>query len=170
MNIRLLKPSDAKSYWDLRLEALEQSPEAFAVSYEEAIKRENPVESVAKNLTNRVNFTFGAFNNNEELIGVVTLLQETSLKLKHRANILAMYVSPEIRGLGVGKELLSTAINQAKIIESIEKLNLTVVTTNESAKKLYTKFGFKIFGIEEHALLINNNYYDEEYMVLFLNK
>lgn len=74
MNIRLLNSSDAKSYWDLRLETLEQNPESFAVSYEEVIKRENPVESVANNLTNRLNFTFGAFNNNEELIGVVTLL------------------------------------------------------------------------------------------------
>lgn len=81
-----------------------------------------------------------------------------------------MYVSPEIRGLGVGKELLSKAINQAKSIESIEKLNLIVVTTNESAKKLYTRLGFEIFGMEKHALIINNNYYDEEYMVLFLNK
>ncbi len=58
MEIRLLKPSDAKSYWDLRLEALEFNPEAFATNYEEAVKRENPVESVANNLSNKGNFTF----------------------------------------------------------------------------------------------------------------
>jgi RimJ/RimL family protein N-acetyltransferase len=167
MNIRLLKPSDAKQYWELRLEALEQNPEAFATSYEEAIQRENPIDGVAKNLTNEGNFTFGAFKN-EDLIGIVTLLQETPIKLNHRANILAMYVSPKMRGVGVGKELLSEAIEQAKSINNIEKINLTVVTSNERAKKLYEKLGFIVFGTEIHALKINDNYYDEDYMVLFL--
>ncbi len=167
MEIRLLKPSDAKSYWDLRLEALELNPEAFATNYAEAVKRENPVESVANNLSNKGNFTYGAFNN-EELIGVVTLLQETPLNLRHKANILAMYVSPYVRGIGVGKELLTEAINKAKTIGTIEKINLTVVTTNEKAKKLYIKLGFKVFGMEEKALKINGNYYNEEYFELML--
>lgn len=167
MNIRLLKPLDAKNYWELRLEALEHDPEAFASSYEEAIKREKPVESVTKNLSNEGNFTFGAFNG-EELIGVVTMLQETSLKVRHRANIFAMYVSPKLRGLGVGKALLSEAINYAKSSETIEKLNLEVVTANVNAKNLYTTFGFKSYGLEERALKINDKYYDSEHMVLFL--
>ncbi|RSK26580.1 GNAT family N-acetyltransferase [Bacillus sp. HMF5848] len=162
-----LEPLDAKQYWDLRLEALDQNPEAFATSYEEAIQRENPIDGVAKNLTNEGNFTFGSFKN-EELVGVVTLLQETPIKLSHRANILAMYVSPKMRGEGIGEKLLLEAIEQAKSINSIEKINLTVVTTNERAKKLYEKLGFKVFGTEIKALKINENYYDEDYMVLFL--
>lgn len=167
LEIRLLKPSDAKSYWDLRLEALKLNPEAFATNYEEAVRIENPVESVASNLSNKGNFTFGAFNKGE-LMGVVTLLQETPLNLRHKANILAMYVNPKIRGLGVGKELLTEAINKAKTIETIEKLNLTVVTTNEKAKKLYTKLGFKVFGLEEKALKISDTYYNEEYLSLMI--
>jgi ribosomal protein S18 acetylase RimI-like enzyme len=169
MNIRLLKPTDAKSYWELRLEALKENPEAFASSYQEAVKRENPVDRVARNLSNEGNFTFGAFHN-EQLVGVVTLLQETLMKLRHRANLVAMYVSPNMRGLGIGEHLLSVAINQAKSIEGIGKLNLTVVATNENAKTLYTKLGFKVFGVEEQALKIDDNYYDEEHMVLFLGK
>jgi len=167
LEIRVLKPSDAKSYWDLRLEALELNPEAFATNYEEAVKRKNPVESVANNLSNKGNFTFGTFSNGK-LVGVVTLLQETPLNLRHKANILAMYVSPNMRGIGVGKELLTEAINKAKTIGTIEKLNLTVVATNEKAKKLYTKLGFKVFGMEEKALKINNKYYNEEFFELML--
>ncbi len=167
MDIRLLDASDAKKYWDLRLEALEQNPEAFATSYEEAISRENPVEGVENNLSKEGSFTFGAFHHNE-LIGVVTLLQEAPLKLKHKANILAMYVDPKMRGLGVGNELLLEAINHAKSMKTIENLNLSVVTTNESAKKLYSKLGFKVFGTEKYALIINGQYYDEEYRVLYL--
>ncbi len=61
MYIRLLKPSDAKSYWDLRLEALEQNPEAFSSSYEESVIRENAVEGVAENLANEDKFHFRSF-------------------------------------------------------------------------------------------------------------
>jgi RimJ/RimL family protein N-acetyltransferase len=167
VKVRLLEPADAQSYWHLRLEALKQNPEAFASSYEEAIQRQNPVEQVVKNLNKEGNYTFGAFEN-KELIGVVTLVQEKSLKLQHRANIFAMYVTPKKQGVGAGKALLTEAVNKAKRLETIEKVNLSVVSSNEKAKRLYTSLGFKVFGVEEDALKVNEVYYDEEHMVLFL--
>lgn len=82
MKVRLLTPSDAESYWALRIEGLKNYPEAFATSYEEAINKENPIEQVANNLKTKGNFTFGAFDEYEELIGVVTLIQEQHKKLQ----------------------------------------------------------------------------------------
>ncbi|WEG13500.1 GNAT family N-acetyltransferase [Pullulanibacillus sp. KACC 23026] len=170
MDIRLLGSSDAEQYWKLRLEALQQNPEAFAASYEEVVKRQNPIEGVARNLAAEGTYTFGAFNHHNFLVGMVTLMQEKPMKLRHKANIFAMYVSLESRGQGIGKELLTAAINQAKSIDSIEKIHLTVVKSNENAKRLYTKLGFAVFGLEERALKINGEYYDEEYRVLHLTK
>jgi RimJ/RimL family protein N-acetyltransferase len=167
MEIRLLNPADAESYWELRLEALKQNPEAFATSYEEALKRENPIEQVASRLQGKGDYTFGAFHNGK-LIGVVTLLQEKIMKLAHKAYILAMYVTPDNRGTGAGKAILTEAINHAKQLPEIMKLNLTVVSSNERAKELYTSLGFKAYGYEEAALKVNDKYYDEEHMVLFL--
>ncbi|MFK9090881.1 GNAT family N-acetyltransferase [Bacillus salipaludis] len=169
MEIKLLNPLDAESYWALRLEALKQNPEAFLTSYEEALKRENPVEECARNFTAAGNYTFGAFDN-QELIGVVTLIQEKHMKIQHRANIFAMYVTPKKQGLGVGKALLTAAINKAKDIEVIEKINLGVTASNQKAKQLYHKLGFKTFGMEEKALIVDGVYYDDEYMVLHINK
>jgi RimJ/RimL family protein N-acetyltransferase len=169
MEVRLLNPSDAESYWELRLEALQQNPEAFATSYEEALKRENPIEQVASRLQGNGDFTFGAFQNGK-LVGTVTLLQEKIMKMAHKAYILAMYVTPDSRGTGAGKAILTEAINHAKQIPEIMKLNLTVVSSNEKAKKLYTSLGFKTYGTEEAALKVNDNYYDEEHMVLFLKE
>jgi ribosomal protein S18 acetylase RimI-like enzyme len=167
MEVRLLNSDDAENYWTLRLEALKNNPEAFATSYEEAIKRENPIEQVVRNINSEGNFTFGAFDN-KELVGMVTLLQEKPEKLQHRANIFAMYVTPKKQGLGLGKALLTAAVQKATEIETIEKVNLSVVATNEKAKKLYCQLGFKVFGLEEKALKVNGGFYDEEHMVLHL--
>ncbi|SES30460.1 GNAT family N-acetyltransferase [Psychrobacillus sp. OK032] len=167
MEIKLLTPNYASAYWELRLEALQQSPEAFGTSYEEAIQRTNPIERVENNLRTEGNYTFGAFQQ-DKLVGMVTLSQESYLKMKHRANIFAMYVSPEARGLGAGKALLMEAINKARTIEEIEKVNLSVVSTNEKAKNLYTQLGFEVFGVEEKALKVADTYYDEDHMTLIL--
>ncbi|MDN3018321.1 GNAT family N-acetyltransferase [Paenibacillus sp. BSR1-1] len=167
MEVRLLEAADAEKYWELRLEALKQNPEAFLTSYEDAIKRENPIGQTARNFSQPGNYTFGAFENGE-LIGVVTLLQEQAEKIKHRANIYAMYVTLSKRGTGVGEALMTEAIKKAKSVEAIEKINLSVIATNEKAKKLYTKLGFKEYGYEEKAMKINGVYYADEHMVLHL--
>ena len=103
MEIRLLNSLDAENYLDLRLEALQNSPEEFASSYEE--EKDQSVEKYKIRFQSQDPFTFGAIES-EKLIGVVTLVKEKKLKLKYRANIFAMYVSPEERGIGAGKCLM----------------------------------------------------------------
>ena len=58
-------------------------------------------------------------------------------------------------------------INQAKTLVDVEQINLTVVSSNVSAKGLYTSLGFHVFGTERNALKIGQQYFDEDYMVLY---
>jgi RimJ/RimL family protein N-acetyltransferase len=167
MEIRQLTPADAESYWELRLEGLKENPEAFLTSYEEAIQKENPLEQMARNFTAEGSYTFGAFDENE-LMGVVTLVCEQPEKIRHIANIYALYVTPKKQTFGVGKALMTEAINKAKSLDVIEKINLTVMAGNEKAKGLYLKLGFIVFGVEEKAIKVNGVYYTDEHMVLHL--
>ena len=80
-----------------------------------------------------------------------------------------MYVSPYARGLGIGKTLMEAGIEKAKSIEGLEQIYLAVVSTNESAKKVYSSLGFEVFGTEKKGLRLENNmYYDVDFMILFL--
>ena len=165
MEIRKLTSEDAKAYWDLRLEALQQDPEAFATTYKDAISRVDPLKRVASNLDSEVSATLGAFIDNE-LVGVMTIAEEGAPKLRHRVNLFAVYVTPRVRGQRIGMDLLQAVIKHSKQLPYVEKINLTVVSTNDRAIKLYEKVGFKSFGLEHHAMKIDDTYVDEIYMSL----
>ncbi|KXY35566.1 GNAT family N-acetyltransferase [Bacillus sp. FSL K6-0067] len=164
--IRLLTKEDAEKYWELRLQALQVNPEAFVTTYEEAIRQENPIKRVESNLTAATSCTFGAFNADHQLVGVVTLLTEEKEAYKHQGHIVAMYVDASNRRSGLARELIRKAIEKAREMD-LEQLTLGVVSTNEPAKKLYESMGFQTYGIEKRALKINGVYSDDEYMVLF---
>ncbi|MBW3114575.1 GNAT family N-acetyltransferase [Bacillus sp. MCCB 382] len=167
MEIILLNETHAEDYWSLRLEMLKQSPESFGSSYEEALKRKNPIERIAERLSYEGSYTFGCFSGNQ-LVGTVTMVREEGLKMNHKASIYAMYVTPSHRGKGLARGLMEAAVNLAKKTNGIEQLLITVVTTNQTARGLYHSCGFKPYGTEKRALKQNGEYFDEELMVLFL--
>lgn len=167
LEIRVLTKKDAEIYLALRVEGLKQNPEAFSSSYEDIINKEDPVEYKAQILDQNENYTLGAFKGTD-LIGVATLETKSFLKQEHKAKVGSVYVSPKARGMGAGKALMQATIEKAKELE-VEQLMLDVVVGNEGAKKLYESLGFKTFGVQERSLKYNNQYWDEEHMVLFLD-
>ncbi|EKE32013.1 acetyltransferase [Salimicrobium jeotgali] len=160
-----MQPDDANMYWDLRLEALRNNPEAFATSYEEAMSKEDPVREVSKRLADSDSFTFGAIWD-EEIVGMMTLVVQDTSKLRHVAHLIGVYVSPVVRNKGVGGQLLQKTIEKAKEEGYIEKINLSVVTNNDSAIRLYANAGFETWGVEKNALKMHREYYDEQHMTL----
>lgn len=169
MNIRMLTAEDAAIYWDLRLRALKENPEAFATTYEEAVARPNPVEGMAQRLEDRQNgFTLGAFDDQGALVGVVTFVREQQTKTRHKGTVFAVYVAPQARGKGVARQLMLDLVERVKALGGVEQIHLAVSAANEPARRLYQNIGFEVFGFEKNALKHEGKSYDDEWMMLRL--
>ncbi|WP_027956577.1 GNAT family N-acetyltransferase [Halobacillus kuroshimensis] len=166
METRELNRSDAEAYFELRLEALLTNPDAFITTYEQEKQKPNPIETTAERLESKDTRTFGLFSG-EKLAGVVTLVRETHPKFRHKASIVAMYITPEVRRTGGAMLLLEELIQHARAVE-VEVLHLSVVTENTPARELYRKLGFQCWGVEKQAIKLPTGYLDEEHYELFL--
>lgn len=163
MLIRALTPSDAAAFQALRLRGLQECPEAFASSYEEEVG--TPLDEIERRLHPKPNSAiFGAFER-EQLCALVGLQREGMAKLAHKSFIWGVYVSPEVRGQGVGTQILSHALSYAADVLRTPQVNLGVNTRNTAAVALYRKLGFVDFGLERGYLLVGGVLHDEYQMV-----
>lgn len=174
MLIRKLTEVDAKQFWALRLRGLREEPQDFGASYEEELN--TPIDKLISRFSSELivpleeNFMVGAFDENNDMLGVVGFRRGTRIKLKHKANIWGMYVVPEFRQTGIAKLLLAELLNSAKSLDGLEQINLSVVNSNVNAKGLYDSFDFTIYGVEKNALKIGEEYFDDDLMVYFIDK
>lgn len=162
MTIAKLPPSRWQDYKRLRLEAVENSPQSFLATAEET---NNETQAEWKN---KIENMFFAIDEKDNLVGMVGCYQEKLTKQKHIANIVSFYINPNFRRQGLGRELIKTAIDFAKTKKEIEKVQLGVITTQKPAIELYKSIGFVIIGEQKMALKVDDKFYDEYLMELYL--
>lgn len=164
--IRNIQRDEADIYWPLRLEALKTHPEAFGASFELSIQL--PMSEVQERIHNEPDdYILVAYTEEGTLAGMMGFKREHGLKLRHKGMIWGVYVAPPYRGSGLASRLLREVLDRGRHLEGIKQINLSVVTTNESARRLYERYGFEVFGIERNALEVNGQGYDEAHMNYF---
>lgn len=109
---------------------------------------------------------FYAINENDEVVGWADITPLLSPRLAHRGT-LGMGIRSSYRGQGIGQRLLQQALDHAKLI-GLEKVELTVYTSNTGAQALYKKLGFKEVGFIKHYRKLNERYFDVIEMEIFL--
>jgi hypothetical protein len=91
--IKRLAPTDAEAYRSIRLEALEQSPEAFGSTWEESKSRS--IEQLSAFLTNDPDrFIFGTYED-EVLVGLVSFHRHSGKKMAHKGEVKQMCEQPQ---------------------------------------------------------------------------
>jgi ribosomal protein S18 acetylase RimI-like enzyme len=161
--VRPLAEADFDRWWALRLRMLKEHPEAFGSSYEEVVAAGEERQRERFLLPNA--FILGAFDGGV-LVGTVGCVNQQPAKMRHKAFIWGVYVAPEARGRGVARALMEAAIARVREWPEVQQIHLAVVTTNETARRLYRSLGFEVYGVEPAALKVDGRDLDEEHMLL----
>lgn len=147
--IRALAAADLDEYVALRNEALLDAPLAFAASPDDDFA--SSADTLRAPLTKAPDWMlFGAFD--RRLIGSAGLFRDRHLKAAHKMHVWGMYVTPAHRGRSVGAALLAAAIAHARTVRGVDWIHLGVSEAAASARRLYERAGFTIWGTEPDAL------------------
>jgi RimJ/RimL family protein N-acetyltransferase len=112
-------------------------------------------------------FIVGAFADGK-LIAIAGFSRRPEAKRNHNGVLWGFYVTAHWRGKGIGKALLQELVRVAHAQPGLERITLTVNTGQSAAKRLYSSFGFQVFGHETRALKVGGAYVDEDHMALQL--
>jgi len=168
VEFRILTEGDASAWCKIRLEALENDPEAFGASIEAHHKlSDDEIRSrLAADMSER--FVVGAFADGE-LVGTAGFVREPGLKERHKGRVWGVYLRASHRGSGVGRKMMTLLLELACKIEGLEQINISVAATQTSAVALYRSLGFVPYGLEPRALKVNGRYIDEEHLWMRLD-
>lgn len=120
-------------------------------------------EKQIKNSTDK-NFMLVALVENKIVGSCALRANESRIRVQH-IGLLGITILKEYWGVGIGKNLLSSAVERGKKA-GITRFELTVRADNENAIALYTKLGFEIEGRLKNAMFIKGKYYDNYIMGL----
>jgi ribosomal protein S18 acetylase RimI-like enzyme len=146
---------------EIRLEGLRRDPDAFSSTFEDESSRD--IASFAERLA--ASAVFAAFRG-ADLLGVAGFHVQPGPKHAHKGTLWGMYVRPRARGVGIGAVLIDAVIEHAR--QHVEQIQLTVISENMAARRLYERFGFREYGFEKEAAKYRGRYHDDVLMARML--
>lgn len=101
-----------------------------------------------------------------KIVGVLDFGAYKSEKLRHRG-ILGISLHPDLRGEGVGQILFKKLMQEARTIEGLTHIELSMMSENHQAYHLYRKVGFKEFGRRPQAYKQPDGSFCDEVMMVY---
>jgi ribosomal protein S18 acetylase RimI-like enzyme len=171
INIGQILPDQWTVLRDLKLRSLDQEPIAFADAEQERAKYLSRTEEEWRAILSgkmsggKAGETVMFFaRDNSHYVGMVSAIipeGQTAATIQH------MYVDNEgYRGLGVGKQLLTALLQKLKDRGDLRKTELSVVSTQVPARKLYESIGFKEVKTLQASATRGDDFFDEVEMEL----
>ena len=124
---------DGAAYRALRLRAVQDHPEMFGASYAQvaAVSAAELAAHLGEAAASEDDWCWGAYA--PELIGTTRLRRYPEARLRHKASLSRVYVTPEMRGRGIARALMELALARARAMPGLEKVTLSVVADNVPA-------------------------------------
>lgn len=165
--IRPLTTTDVEAFIALRREALADTPWAFCASPEDDRTADEIRAAIAHPDSDAIIGAVDAAKSDAgRLLAVAGLHRLPRAKEHHRALIWGVYVTPAARSAGLGRAVVSSAINAAREWLGVTSINLSCSENSPEARALYESLGFKVWGVEPDALRIDHRPYAEVHMQL----
>jgi hypothetical protein len=95
-----------------------------------------------------------------DIAGSISLVRGRPEFIRHTAE-LSMWLRPAYREQGLGSAMIQYALDWAVAQGQIEKLTLSVRSSNRRAVNLYTKYGFREEGRRRAYIKTEQGYEDE---------
>lgn len=166
--IRKLNKSEWEVFKNLRIKAVTTDPTHFSSTLEENSSIPFYRWSDMIDQYNSENGSVMLFSEyNKTIVGMAGSVWDYNPKTKHTGSIVWVYVLPEYRGLGIAQKLIANNLQLLKS-KGVIKAKLLVTKHNNKAIELYKKIGFTIVGEMEKELFVENKYYNEYLMEIFL--
>jgi len=160
INVRALGPEDWQQYRDIRLMALQDSPEAFVATRAQEAALDERVWRERMRRARRL-----IAERNGTPVGGVSLGQGDP-EHSCTGELFGLWVAPEGRGTGVAWKLVEAGANQA-LAEGHKNLGYWVGTSNGPAVAFASSFGFRPTGTRRPMKVPNETDGAEE-MVMVL--
>lgn len=154
MQARALRADEAEVWKTLRIEALTEYPLAFLTTLEEAKKQ--PLEMIAGRLSS--GNSFGVFD--EECVGIGALIPLPYAQTAHRIQIGAYFVRASAQGTGAADLLMEAMLARANAL-GCWQCELSVLETNERARRFYARHGFEVVGRTPNAVVVDGQGLDD---------
>lgn len=103
-----------------------------------------------------------------KIVSLVSITGSSRSRINHHGEI-AVSVLKKYWGQGIAGEMIKQIISFAKNTAVIKVVQLEVRSDNQKAIHLYEKLGFKKWGTYEKFFKIEEQYYDADYMNLYLD-
>lgn len=140
ISIRPIAPHEWLKYRNIRLQALQDSPDAFGSTWENEATRanENWSKRIAIAASGGTDLPLFALNG-DEVCGLIWC--KLSTLEPGAADIYQMWVAPTARGQGIGSALLKQALDWARS-RGARRVRLGVTSAESPAMRLYRSHGF----------------------------
>ena len=164
--IREVFQEDIDAFWQLRLQALHDHPDAFGSDYEESLRNGPTYAERGYFESGNVNRLFAAFASTGDLVAQAGTYAEFG-KRSHIANVISVYTHPKHRQCGLASRIVQACLNHLASLPAITSIRISVNSRNTSAIHTYEKLGFVTWGEEPDAIrTADGSCHNERHMVL----